>query len=206
MTPDHLRHDTPSNPWLDAALARVGEEPAAIDALFPAAGRQCGRAPLPETPGWTVDAAARARLLLALPQRGEALAAVVRHLYRYGDRAEKRAVLRALHLLEVGEACVDLLQDALRTNDSQLIEAALGPYAARLDDATWRQGVLKCVFMGIPLATVDGLDRRADRELEAMLDALAQERHAAGRHIPDDAAALLTRLTRATRSTPPEAA
>jgi hypothetical protein len=55
--------------------------------------------------------------------------------------------------------------------------------------------VLKCVFMGVPLAEVDRLDERADAELAAMLAAFAEEREAAGRPMPGDAAALLSRLT-----------
>jgi hypothetical protein len=177
--------------WLADALDRIAADPASIVRLFPAAGRHCGRAPLPN--GWTADEAARARLLAALPERG--LADTVAELYRYGDAAEKRAVLRALPLLPLAAEAVPLLADALRTNDTTLVAAALGPYALHLDDASWRQAVLKCVFMEIPLACVDRLAERADATLAAMLAALAAERHAAGRQIPADAAALLDRLT-----------
>ncbi|MFC7108458.1 EboA domain-containing protein [Nonomuraea rubra] len=98
-------------------------------------------------------------------------------------------------LLPVGTGAVPLLRDAIRTNDARLLAAALGPYAAHLDQAAWRQAVLKCVFMGVPLAEVDRLDERADAELAAMLAAFAEEREAAGRPMPGDAAALLGRLT-----------
>jgi hypothetical protein len=133
--------------------------------------------------------------LAALSLRGPALVEEVSQLYRYGDADEKRAVLRALPYLEVGDGCVELLRDALRTNDTRLVAAALGPYAENLDDPAWRQGVLKCVFMQVPLSVVDDLHRRADSELAVMLTALLQERVAAGRTIPDDAAALLHGLT-----------
>ncbi|HEY8986802.1 MAG TPA: EboA domain-containing protein [Streptomyces sp.] len=84
--------------WLDTATARVAADPAAIRALFPAARRQCGQAPL--TDHWHTDEAVRAALLTALPLRGAALADAVAELYRRGDPAEQRAVLRALPLLE----------------------------------------------------------------------------------------------------------
>ncbi|MEX3107478.1 EboA domain-containing protein [Streptomyces sp. ST1015] len=84
--------------WLDTATARVAADPTAIRALFPAARRQCGQAPL--TDHWHTDDAVRAALLTALPLRGEALADAVADLYRHGDPAEQRAVLRALPLLE----------------------------------------------------------------------------------------------------------
>ncbi|MFC0002799.1 EboA domain-containing protein [Micromonospora siamensis] len=194
MEPERLRaalHGVPDPEWLDEALRRVAAEPTTIARHFAAAGRHCGRAELPDLPGWTADEAARVLLLTALPA-GHADAATA--LYRHGDAAEKRAVLRALPLLPVGAAGVPLLHDALRTNDTRLVAAALGPYASHLDQAAWRQGVLKCVFMGVPLAAVADLDGRADGELAVMLAGLAAERAAAGRPMPADATALLDRL------------
>ncbi|MER5607667.1 EboA domain-containing protein [Micromonospora tulbaghiae] len=195
MTPDRLRaalRGVPDPQWLDAALRRVATEPTAVERFFAAAARRCGRGPLPDLPGWTADDAARALLLTALPN-GHAVAAET--LYRQGDAAEKRAVLRALPLLPIGAECVPLLHDAIRTNDTRLVAGALGPYARHLEQATWRQAVLKCVFTGVPLAVVDGLADRADGELARMLAAFAAERHAAGRDMPADATDLLRRLT-----------
>jgi hypothetical protein len=175
--------------WLTGALAAVTADASALERLFPAVGRRCGRQPLPHLPGWSVDEAARTVLLTAIaPDR---LAGAVETTYRDGDAAEKLAVLKALPLLPIGDAAVPLLRDALRTNDTRLVAAALGPYAAHLDDAAWRQAVLKCVFMGIPLSDVYGLAARADTALIAMLDAFARERRAAGRPVPADALALL---------------
>jgi hypothetical protein len=179
--------------WLSAAVARVSVEPAAIEYLFPAVGRHCGRGPLAALPDWSADDAARALLLLALP--GEGSADRVEQLYRHGDAAEKRAVLRALPMLDLGAAAVPLLHDAIRTNDPRLLAAALGPYAEHLGDAAWRQAVLKCVFMGLPLRGVAGLFQRADAELGIMLAGLVQEREAAGRTVAEDARALLHHLT-----------
>ncbi|MDG4805613.1 EboA domain-containing protein [Micromonospora sp. WMMD1120] len=197
MTPDSLRaalRGVPDPDWLDTAVRRVATEPTAITRLFPAAGRKCGRAALPDAPGWTADDAARVLLLTSLP--GDH-AEYAQNLYQHGDAAEKRAVLRALPLLPIGAEAVPLLHDAIRTNDTRLVAAALGPYAEHLDPAAWRQAVLKCVFSGVPLAAVADLDTRADGELATMLAALAAERHAAGRDLPADATALLHRLTAA---------
>ncbi|MEV4481529.1 EboA domain-containing protein [Micromonospora coxensis] len=195
MTPDSLRaalRGVPDPEWRDAALRRVAADPATITAAFAVARRRCGRAPLPGADGWSADEAARALLLTALPSDH------ARHadaLYRHGDAAEKRAVLRALPLLPIGAAGVPLLHDAIRTNDTRLLAAALGPYARHLDPPAWRQAVLKCVFTGVPLAVVHDLDVRADAELAAMLAGLAAERRAAGRAVPADATELLDRLT-----------
>ncbi|MFY1687181.1 EboA domain-containing protein [Plantactinospora sp. WMMB782] len=195
------RDRLPDRDWLAEALRRVGAEPAALGRLFAAAGRRCGRAPLPGLPGWTADDAARVLLLGALPSAE--LPGQLEARYREGDAAEKRAVLRALPLLPVGDAGVPLLHDAIRTNDTRLVAAALGRYADRLDQAGWRQAVLKCVFTGIPLAVVHRLDERADVELAVMLAGLADERRAAGREMPADATALLDRLSTPDRSGTP---
>lgn len=176
--------------WLADAVARVGGEPAAVHTVFPAVGRHCGRGPL--VAGWTVADAARVRLLAALPLRGAALAEEITALHRYGDSAEQRAVLRSLALLQDADASfadlgLPLVRAALRGNDTDLIEAALGPYAARhLDKDGYRHAVLKCVFCDIPLDRVAGLMERADRELARMLADFAHERVAAGRTVPSD--------------------
>lgn len=166
------------NAWLADAVARVGADPAAIVRAFAAAGRHCDDA-----------AAARARLLRALPP--DVLPYWIDDLYRHGDTNEKLAVLTALPGLSLGAEAVPLLHDAIRTNDTRLLAAALGPYAGRLDQHAWRHAVLKCVFLAVPLEVVSDLDRRADRELTAMVAALRAEREAAGRRLPDDAYRLL---------------
>jgi hypothetical protein len=171
--------------WLADARRQIAADRAALARLSPAVGRKCGRGQLwtddPELTGWTVDDAARTLLLV-----GAAVADVIA-VYNYGDAAERRAVLRALPLLDLGDAALPLVRDALRTNDTRLIAAALGPYAAEhLPIDAWRQAVLKCVFLGIPLARVAALDRRKDDELVRMLLAFAKERLAAGRGVPPD--------------------
>jgi hypothetical protein len=189
----------PSREWLRRSVEQISASPVEIRGRFPAAGRRCGRGPLvddsPYTPhelrSWTVDDGARTVLLVALPMAGEALAEEMTELYRYGDAAEKRGVLRGLGVLYVsrglGGMALPAVRDALRTNDTRLVTAALGPYAAdHLDSVTYRQGVLKCVVMGIPLTDIAGLDRRTDAELVRMLRAFADERLAAGRPVPAD--------------------
>jgi hypothetical protein len=184
---DHL--GAAAEQWLDAALEQVAATPGVIRRLFPAVGRQCGRGVLAAdgVRGWTVDDAVRVLLLARLPLTGPSLAREVCDLYWYGDAAEKRGVLRGLGHLDVGDAALPVVHDALRTNDTRLIAAALGPYAAtHLDDPAYRQAVLKCVFTGVPLAGVAGLAERRDAELVRMFAAFARERVAAGRPVPAD--------------------
>ena len=128
---------------------------------------------------WTIDDAARTLLLVALGVRaGDELA----DLYRFGDAAERRGILRALEHLNAD--ALDLVEDAIRTNDTRLIAAALGPYAtAHLPDAAYDQAVLKCVFVGVPITPLHGL-HRVTPDGARMLAALVHERVAAGRDVP----------------------
>ena len=187
MKLDELRAALSGHEWLAETEARVKADPAALPSLFARADRKLGRDEV--VPGWTAGQAGRALLLKDQDQEQ------IRQLYDHGDAAEKLAILKALPLLDTEQegAGVPLLLDALRTNDTRLVAAAMGPYAVHLDAAAWRQGVIKCVFMGIPLVVVDRLEDRADAELAAMLSALAQERAAAGRRMPQDALSLLNK-------------
>ncbi|WSC72843.1 EboA domain-containing protein [Streptomyces sp. NBC_00121] len=178
--------------WLDEALAEAAHTafhedtadtaPANRYAVppwelrFAAAGRHCG-----------LEYADSVRALLLLEARA-GLPAVTR-LYEQGTAAERRAVLLTLHRLDLGPTALPLVEDALRTNDTRLVAAAVGPYAAaHLDAHQWRHAILKCLFTGVPVDAVDGLARRArgDAELARMLGDFAAERTAAGRTVPLD--------------------
>jgi hypothetical protein len=96
----------------------------------------------------------------------------------------------------IGDAALPIVRDALRTNDTRHVAAARGPYAAgHLDDAAWRQAVLKVIFMGIPVEQVAGLAERSDAELARMVRDFAAEREAAGRVVPPDALTVLALVT-----------
>ncbi|WP_020666600.1 EboA domain-containing protein [Amycolatopsis nigrescens] len=190
------------HPWLVETERAVRADPSAIRTAFPAVGRKVGRAPLrPEADPdglvhGTVDDLARSRLLTVLGEvlAPEALAVELTELYCYGDDAERRGVLRGLHLLpvSVAETGRTIVEDALRSNDIRLVAAALGPFAQRhLAPHSWRHGVLKCLFVGVPLAAVAGLRERTDTELLRMVADYAAERKAAGREVPADAVELL---------------
>ena len=149
---------------------------------FAAAGRHCGH-----------DRADAVRTLLLVEAR--AGAETLTRLYQHGSAAERRAVLRALPALVDGPHAVHLVEDALRSNDTRLIAAAVGPYAAaHLDPHPWRHAVLKCLFTGVPVDAVANLAQRAagDGELARMLTDFAAERTAAGRDVPADLGRVLT--------------
>jgi len=186
--------------WITEGVAAVTAEPARIAELFPAAGRAVGREPVDPDGDplglvhGTLDDRAReelvAALLAALPPEDAARA--LGDLYRYGDDAERRGVVRGLSAADpdaepIVNAGLDLVADALRTNDPRLVAAALGPFGARhLDQHAWRHGVLKVLFMGIPLEAIADVDRRRDDELTRMAAGLVAERRAASRDISDD--------------------
>ncbi|TXS47948.1 EboA domain-containing protein [Streptomyces sp. OR43] len=174
--------------WLDEALAEAahaashpdGEPSGTAYAVPPwelryaAAGRHCG-----------LEHADSVRVLLLTEARA-GLPALTR-LYDQGTAAERRAVLLGLAALDLGATALPLVEDALRTNDTTLIAAAVGPYAAaHLDPHHWRHAVLKCLFTGVPVEAVAQLARRArgDAELARMLGDFASERIAAGRPVP----------------------
>ncbi len=185
------RLDAAGRAWLAAARYEVTNDEDAIARIFPAVGRHVGRGPLDATAdradvhAWTLDDAARTLLLVAL---GDGAAKELPLLYRHGDGAERRGVLRALAYLTLDDAVgVPLVEDALRTNDVRIVAAAMGPYAIeKLDDAAIEQAVLKCVFVGVPLDAIEGLPERVTPELSAMLARFVHERVAAGRTVPAD--------------------
>ncbi|MEU2544002.1 EboA domain-containing protein [Streptomyces roseolus] len=165
----------------DAARAASAPEGGAVPGAawqlrFVTAGRHCGQ-----------DAADAVRTLLLIEAR--AGTETLTRLYREGSAAERRAVLLALPSLVDGPRATPLVDDALRTHDTRLIAAAVGPYAAaHLAPHAWRHAVLKCLFTGVPLTAVADLARRAagDGELARMLAAHAAERTAAGRELSRD--------------------
>ncbi|MFI9825601.1 EboA domain-containing protein [Streptomyces sp. NPDC052013] len=180
--------------WLDQALDEAAAHPGSHGPIsvwelrLAEAGRRCGSA--------HADAA-RVLILHAARPDTDALTRV----YFQGTADERRAVLHALPHLVPGPDALPLVEDALRTNDTRLVAAALGPYAARhLDTHTWRHAVLKCLFTGVPVDQVADLARRArgDAELARMLGDYADERTAAGRPVPED----LHRVLALTESAP----
>jgi hypothetical protein len=187
--------------WLAGCCAAAGD-PKAVLRAFPAVGRRLGRGPLATVDPadlhvWTVDDAGRARLLraaAAATERG-AFAGLLDQLYLHGEAAERRGVLRALDLLPLADEGMPLVRDALRTNDVRLVAAAVGGrYAGhRLPAAEFDQAVLKCLFVGVPLAGIAALPARASPRLARMVADFVRERVAAGRDVPVDAWLVLER-------------
>ncbi|MFJ4699067.1 MULTISPECIES: EboA domain-containing protein [unclassified Streptomyces] len=185
--------------WLATALDQAADPTATGPGGLPLwevrlaeAGRACG----PER----ADAARVALLRAARPDT-----AALARVYRHGTGAERRAVLTVLDALVPDDSALPLVEDALRTNDTHLVAAALGPYAARhLGAHAWRHAVLKCLFTGVPVTAVHGLAHRArgDSELARMLGDFAAERTAAGRTVPQDLRTVLAHTAAPTEGAP----
>ncbi|WP_309072157.1 EboA domain-containing protein [Arthrobacter sp.] len=195
--------------WLEESTTAVAADPASLPRIFALAARRVGRKPLhPDTDPTgvlfgAVSDHARGELIgrlggLLPPDQ---LAETLLGLYNRGDSSERRGVLRGLSALATASPALPgvvvgvglrLTEEALRTNETSLVAAAVGPFAAaHLDQHSWRHAVLKLVFMGISLRAVTDLDERADTELARMASDYAAERTAAGRPIPDDVHLLL---------------
>lgn len=179
----------------EAVRQKVRAAPSSLPVRFPGTGRAVGRAHLSgaDEQGLlgSVDDLARVLLLVDATQADPGAADLVPGLYRDGDAAERRAVVRALPHLPGAGSAAELVADALRTNDTRLVAAAVGPAAGVLDEASWRQAVLKCLFVGVPLRCVHRLAERCDPILERMAAGFVAERVAAGRDVPPDIGAVL---------------
>jgi len=201
------RLDSATNTWLNeqCALLHAGAPERAFHLAFGLALRKAGRAPLGATaaeqaaalalhPGWdlrdwTLDQAARAALLLSLPE-GAASAKSILSLFQTADLGEHVALVRALFLLPGNEALLHIAREAIRSNMGDVFAAISqrNPYPAeRFDDIAWNQMIVKCLFVELPLAGVYGLDTRANADLARMIAELARERWAAGRRISPEA-------------------
>ncbi|BBX73584.1 sugar phosphate isomerase/epimerase [Mycobacterium shinjukuense] len=185
--------------WIDTAMAEIASSPDKILELFPGAERGTS----PASSGAAL--LARVRLLVGLvTESPDAIAGpLIDKLYRWGDTDERLAVLRGLETLALDDKLgpvvtttgVGLAEDALRCNDPRLVTAALGGFGARfLAQHAWRHGVMKLIFMDVPLRGISGLVTRVDAELGRMAADYISERRAAERSVSADVEMLL-RLT-----------
>jgi hypothetical protein len=186
--------------WLEQASASAEQLPL----LLPQLARRIGRKPLVETEtrieheglhfdlsAWRACDAAAAQLIARAQPDSEQLI----DLYRHGDMEEKAAVLRAVQLMPIGPATLELLGEVQRTNtalhyeagalDSDLIVRALreGGDDSGFTRADFANLVLKCAFLDMPAGRIFGVFDEATAELSAMLRDFATEREAAGRSV-----------------------
>jgi hypothetical protein len=191
---------------LDASR-RTGPTSVDFAAAWSSAGRRLGRTPLVLSEddrralvearatfvpsGWGTDELGRALLLLAATEGRppDVLLPLVEDLFRKGEMREQQALLRVLAYLPAPDAYASLAAEAVRGNVVSTLEALAcdNPFPAGfMDGVAFNQMVMKAVFNDLPLGRIVGLPARKDAELGRMARALASERRAAGRTVPQD--------------------
>jgi len=197
--------DAERGAWLDEQIAalRQDAQDAALDIALGMVPRRLGKAELALTAsdlaaagkavagwdprGWSVTDGARILLLSGLPAGGKPFAERFRALCRTADVAELTALYRGLPLYPDPASLEEQVGEGLRSNMRGVFEAIAhhNPYPkAHFDDHRWNHMVLKALFIGSPLAPIQGLDERANPELARIMCDFAHERWAAGRPAP----------------------
>jgi hypothetical protein len=211
MTPERaLQHwldqrlDAAAGAWLHecaAGLAAGGSDRELFRAVS-LVSRKLGKAPLAldaealalaeaARPGWdpsqwSIDQAARVRLLLAAGADGDAFARRLEQLFVTADVDELVAFYRGLPLYPDPPRHRARASEGLRSNMSVVFQAVAhrNPYPAEhLPEDAWNQMVLKALFVGSALDPIVGLDQRANPTLARMLGDYAHERWAARRPV-----------------------
>jgi hypothetical protein len=138
---------------------------------------------------WGTDEAARVALLLATWTGDEAaFADRVDRLCATGELTEHVATLKGFAVFPAPASLLPRARAAVRSSMQPPFEAIAchNPYPAdHFEEAVYNQMVVKCVFSGVPIETVVGLDERRNAELVRMMRDLVSERRAAGRLLPD---------------------
>jgi len=136
---------------------------------------------------WTIEQAARTKLLLAFPApEAAAYVAVLDQLFAAGEMHELVALYQSLPLLPHQSAHTLRCAEGIRSNIKAVFLAIAhdNPFPSeQLSDSQWNQLVLKCLFVGVTLDPVIGLDARANAPLAKMLTDFAHERWAAKRPV-----------------------
>jgi hypothetical protein len=135
---------------------------------------------------WTVETAARVLAMLAVAQDEAAFLKAFHEFCRSADVAEAIALYSGLPLYPAPETLQDQAAEGLRGNVRAVFEAVAhcNPYPReQFDENRWNHMVLKALFIGATLASIQGIDERANPVLARIMCDYAHERWAAGRQI-----------------------
>ena len=195
--------DAAQNAWLDEQLANLAEDPSdgTLAIALGLAPRRLGKVDLQfdaaaarsalegwDPAGWSVVDAARI-LVLTESSLTNGFAERFRALCRTADVAELVSLYRGLPLYPDPAALEPQVGEGLRSNMRSVFEAIAhrNPYPRlHFDQHRWNHMVLKALFVGSPLAPIQGLDERANPELARILCDFAHERWAASRPVPPE--------------------
>ncbi|HET9735286.1 MAG TPA: EboA domain-containing protein [Burkholderiales bacterium] len=197
--------DAERGAWLEAQIAALAKDSsdAALEIALGMVPRKLGKTELALTDadlaaadtaipgwdprGWSLTDAARILLLSSLPAGGKPFAERFRALCRTADVAELTTLYRGLPLYPDPASLEEQVGEGLRSNMRGVFDAIAhrNPYPkAHFDQHRWNHMVLKALFIGSPLAPIQGLDERANPELARIMCDFAHERWAAGRPVP----------------------
>lgn len=170
--------------WVSVISRKLGKAPLALDLAELAVAQQVR--PGWDPSAWTIDQAARVRLLLAAAGDGDTFVRRLDQLCATADVDELVAFHLGLPVYPHAPRHRQRAAEGLRSNMKVVFEAVAhrNPYPAeQLAEDAWNQMVLKTLFVGSTLDPIVGLDQRANATLARMLSDYAHERWAAGRSI-----------------------
>lgn len=138
--------------------------------------------------GWSLDQLVRTYFVLSFPATDiERYVQTLDLMFSTGEVGELVALYQALPLLPEPKAHVLRAAEGVRNNIKAVFAAVAhnNPFPSeQFSDDQWNQLVLKCLFIGLSLRPVIGVDERANAKLMGMLVDFAHERRAAHRPIP----------------------
>jgi hypothetical protein len=193
--------------WLDAEIERqrASVDERRLGIALGLAGRKTGRLGLAlsaddevaashlrarwQPQMWGADEASRIAVLLATHHGNDQPFAVrVDRLCATGELTEHVAYLKGFAVFPAAERLYVRAREAVRSSAQPIFQAIAchNPYPCDyFDEMAWNQMVVKCVFNGLPIETVFGLEERRNAELVKMLRDFVSERQAADRPLPE---------------------
>jgi len=137
---------------------------------------------------WGTDEAARVALILATwTGDAELFARRIEALCVTGELTEQIACFKGFAIFPAPERLIGRAREAVRSSIQPVFEAmaCCNPYPAlHFEAAAYNQMVVKCVFSGVPIEKIVGVDERRNDDMLKMLRDLVSERRAAGRVVP----------------------
>ena len=133
---------------------------------------------------WTSLDIARVRLMMALhPEKN---IKILSNVFEIAEMKEQASLYKGLYLLTNAEDFRHQVTEGIRTNMVNVFDAIAqgNPYAITyLSEDAWNQLILKSLFMGRKLYTIQGIDEGKNKNLATMLQDFVKERWAAGRNV-----------------------
>ena len=138
---------------------------------------------------WATDEAARILILAASHREDDqAFAARVDRLCTMAEVTEYISYLKGFAIFPAAKLLYGRAREGVRSAITPVFTAIAchNPYPFdHFDEDAWNQMVVKCVFNGVPIETIVGLQERRNPEVVQMLRDLVSERRAAGRPLPE---------------------